>query len=166
MSDPVDPRETDPSSSGTAGDCTSSRDAEEPNLMRFVEMSPGLQATESISSNSSLRKRKNSHSETYSFGNEQHKVVPTSHKEGLHGHSPQREEEEETACQQSQTTTPVVPLSPAVLSPQKRKLVLHIDLNNTILVSDAVTNQDPKAALNYYLSTVTWGKISPEGKTT
>ncbi|XP_030063188.1 uncharacterized protein LOC115472860 isoform X2 [Microcaecilia unicolor] len=42
----------------------------------------------------------------------------------------------------------------------KRKLIVHLDLNNTILVSDAVTNQGPRSALNSYLSTVTWGKMS------
>lgn len=38
-----------------------------------------------------------------------------------------------------------------------KKLVLHFDLNNTILVSDAVTRQGTVAALEYFLSTVTWG---------
>ncbi|KAI3357094.1 hypothetical protein L3Q82_015564 [Scortum barcoo] len=47
---------------------------------------------------------------------------------------------------------------------QKRKVVLHVDLNNTILVSDAVTGQGTVAALNYFLSTVTWGRMSRHGK--
>ncbi|XP_068454707.1 uncharacterized protein si:dkey-32e6.3 [Clinocottus analis] len=47
---------------------------------------------------------------------------------------------------------------------RKRKLVLHVDLNNTILVSDTVTGQGPVAALEYFLSTVTWGKMSKQGK--
>ncbi|XP_075951578.1 uncharacterized protein LOC142954448 isoform X1 [Anarhichas minor] len=47
---------------------------------------------------------------------------------------------------------------------QRKKLVLHIDLNNTILVSDTVTGQGPAAALDYFLSTVTWGKMSTQGK--
>ncbi|XP_053173857.1 uncharacterized protein si:dkey-32e6.3 [Scomber japonicus] len=47
---------------------------------------------------------------------------------------------------------------------QRRKLVLHIDLNNTILVSDAVTGQGTVAALDYFLTTVTWGKMSQQGK--
>ncbi|CAH2312789.1 Hypothetical predicted protein [Pelobates cultripes] len=51
-----------------------------------------------------------------------------------------------------------------VLQPKQRKLVLHLDLNNTILVSDAVTGQGPTAALNSYLSTVTWGKLSDTGE--
>lgn len=166
MSDPLALRETNPSGSWTIGDCPSSRDAVTVKPKHgdlCVEMAPGLGATEPISSNSSWRKRKSSPSETDTFGNEPDKVVPTSHTEGLHGQSLQREEQ--TAGLQPKATTPIVPLSLTVLNAKKRKLVLHIDLNNTILVSDAVTNQDPRAALNYYLSTVTWGKISPAGKT-
>lgn len=45
-----------------------------------------------------------------------------------------------------------------------RKIVLHFDLNNTILVSDAVTRQGTVAALEYFLSTVTWGRMA-KGKT-
>ncbi|XP_028849905.1 uncharacterized protein LOC114798395 [Denticeps clupeoides] len=41
-----------------------------------------------------------------------------------------------------------------------RKLLLHVDLNNTILVSDAVTRQGTVAALEAFLSTVTWGRIT------
>lgn len=48
---------------------------------------------------------------------------------------------------------------------QRKKLVLHVDLNNTILVSDAVTSQGTVAALEYFLSTVCWGKMSKHGKT-
>lgn len=47
---------------------------------------------------------------------------------------------------------------------RRRKLVLHIDLNNTILVSDAVTGQGTVAALDYFLTTVTWGKMSQQGE--
>lgn len=46
----------------------------------------------------------------------------------------------------------------------QKKLVLHVDLNSTILVSDGVTAQGSVAALDYYLSTVTWGKMSKHGK--
>ncbi|KAM4722760.1 uncharacterized protein WCC33_008915 [Rhinophrynus dorsalis] len=53
---------------------------------------------------------------------------------------------------------------PTVLQPRQRKLVLHLDLNNTILVSDAATGQGPGAALNSYLSTVTWGRLSDTGE--
>uniref|UniRef100_A0A8D0GM69 Uncharacterized protein n=1 Tax=Sphenodon punctatus TaxID=8508 RepID=A0A8D0GM69_SPHPU len=59
----------------------------------------------------------------------------------------------------------ISPLPAALLGAgQRRKLVLHIDLNNTILVSDSVTNQSPRAALNSYLSTVSWGMLSPKGE--
>lgn len=46
-----------------------------------------------------------------------------------------------------------------------RRIVLHFDLNNTILVSDAVTRQGTVGALEYFLSTVTWGRMT-KGKTT
>ncbi|XP_035513305.1 uncharacterized protein si:dkey-32e6.3 [Morone saxatilis] len=49
-------------------------------------------------------------------------------------------------------------------SVQRKKLVLHVDLNNTILVSDAVTGQGTVAALDYFLTTVTWGKMSKHGQ--
>ncbi|XP_072320285.1 uncharacterized protein [Eucyclogobius newberryi] len=41
----------------------------------------------------------------------------------------------------------------------RRKLVLHIDLNNTVLVSDAVTGHGTVAALDGFLSGVTWGRM-------
>lgn len=47
---------------------------------------------------------------------------------------------------------------------RRKKLVLHIDLNNTILISDAVTGQGTVATLDYFLSTVTWGRMNREGK--
>ncbi|XP_078517958.1 uncharacterized protein LOC144782456 [Lissotriton helveticus] len=47
---------------------------------------------------------------------------------------------------------------------RQRKLVLHIDLNNTILVADAITGEGPNASLNTFLSTVTWGKVNPAGE--
>lgn len=47
---------------------------------------------------------------------------------------------------------------------QRKKVVLHVDLNNTILVSDAVTGQGTVAALEYFLTTVTWGKMNKHGK--
>lgn len=46
---------------------------------------------------------------------------------------------------------------------RKKKLILHIDLNNTILISDAMTTQGTVAALEYFLTTVTWGRMSGEG---
>ncbi|XP_014001401.2 uncharacterized protein si:dkey-32e6.3 isoform X1 [Salmo salar] len=53
---------------------------------------------------------------------------------------------------------------PHGLCVKKKKLVLHVDLNNTILVSDAVTGQGTIAALDYFISTVTWGQMSKQGK--
>ncbi|KAK2851018.1 hypothetical protein Q5P01_007294 [Channa striata] len=47
---------------------------------------------------------------------------------------------------------------------QRKKLVLHVDLNSTILVSDAVTQDGAVATLDHYLSTVTWGKADERGK--
>ena len=52
---------------------------------------------------------------------------------------------------------------PRWLSLKKRKLVLHVDLNNTILVSDAVTGHGTVAALEYFLSSVTWGRVTKRG---
>ncbi|KAM4610648.1 uncharacterized protein ACJ7VT_013853 [Polymixia lowei] len=56
------------------------------------------------------------------------------------------------------------PVPLGLSSNNKKKLVLHIDLNNTILVSDAVTGQGTIAALEYFLTTVTWGQMSKQGK--
>ncbi|XP_029363224.1 uncharacterized protein LOC115046772 [Echeneis naucrates] len=47
---------------------------------------------------------------------------------------------------------------------RSKKLVLHVDLNNTILVSDTVTREGTVSALDYFLSTVTWGRMSRRGK--
>ncbi|XP_051907482.1 uncharacterized protein si:dkey-32e6.3 [Hippocampus zosterae] len=47
-----------------------------------------------------------------------------------------------------------------IASREQKKIILHVDLNNTILVSDAVTCQGTVAALDYFLTTVTWGKMS------
>lgn len=60
---------------------------------------------------------------------------------------------------QDKDPTDLIPTRPS------RKIVLHFDLNNTILVSDAVTRQGTVAALEYFLSTVTWGRMA-KGKTT
>ena len=45
----------------------------------------------------------------------------------------------------------------------KRKLVLHFDVRNTVLVADSVTNINVEQALNSYLTGVTWGRDTPEG---
>ncbi|XP_053234465.1 uncharacterized protein LOC128408564 [Podarcis raffonei] len=172
MSDPTASREIDLSGSCTAGDDISNTDPSDlkPKLMTIcTEMAPGTVGTQPVSGSTSLMKRK-SCSETDGLGNgvrnsaEENQVTNLSCAEGQHGQSAQREEDEEMDCQQPRTTTSLVPLSGVNLSPKKRKLVLHIDLNNTIVVSDAVTGQEPTAALNYFLSTVTWGEIDPTGK--
>jgi len=59
---------------------------------------------------------------------------------------------------------------------KKRKLVIHFDVNNTILVADPVSNIDTKQAVNTYLAGAYWGKevngmwefssMSKEGKLT
>lgn len=46
---------------------------------------------------------------------------------------------------------------------RKKKLVLHVDLNNTILVSDAVVCQGTVAALDSFLTTATWGRKNKHG---
>ncbi|KAJ3586239.1 hypothetical protein NHX12_012639 [Muraenolepis orangiensis] len=57
-----------------------------------------------------------------------------------------------------------VPPEDGSVPPGKRKLVLHVDLNNTVLLWDAVTAQGPMAALDGFLATVTWGRMDPHGK--
>ncbi|XP_018431610.1 PREDICTED: uncharacterized protein LOC108804394 [Nanorana parkeri] len=52
----------------------------------------------------------------------------------------------------------------SALQQKRRNLILHLDLNNTILVSDTATGQGLREALNSYLSTVTWGRISNTGE--
>ena len=44
-----------------------------------------------------------------------------------------------------------------------RKLVLHFDVRNTILVADSVTNINMEQALNSYLTGVAWGREVPGG---
>jgi len=43
----------------------------------------------------------------------------------------------------------------------QRKLVLHFDVRNTILVSDSATNDNVEQALNSFLTGVTWGREEP-----
>ncbi|XP_061864394.1 uncharacterized protein LOC133626840 [Colius striatus] len=47
---------------------------------------------------------------------------------------------------------------------RRRRLVLHVDLNNTVVAGDAVSGQGPRAALNTFLSTVTWGRPGAAGE--
>lgn len=54
----------------------------------------------------------------------------------------------------SQCETDRCPLRPSTPS---RKLVLHFDVRNTILVSDSLTNDNVEQALNAFLAGVTWG---------
>ncbi|XP_062829834.1 uncharacterized protein LOC103281301 [Anolis carolinensis] len=166
MSDPMALKERDPADNWTADDISSrSSDLLKSKQVPFcAEMTVGLVDSDSVSNHGSLRKRKNSHSVTNGLGNgvqnpvDQDKVFRANHTKR------QGEEDKEVACQYSGTNTHLFPLSGTILSPKKRKLILHIDLNNTVLVSDAVTGQDPRAALNCYLTTVTWGKVGPSGK--
>lgn len=58
----------------------------------------------------------------------------------------------------------VVTVPRSLVALNNKKLVLHIDLNNTILVSDAVTGQGTVAALDTFLTSVTWGKLNKQGK--
>lgn len=60
-------------------------------------------------------------------------------------------------------TVPQGPWSTNPEQKKKKKVVLHVDLNNTILVSDAATDLGTVAALDYFLSTVTWGKMNKHG---
>ncbi|XP_077181004.1 uncharacterized protein LOC143831680 [Paroedura picta] len=168
MNDHIALRKTDPCDGWTVAGGTSSSSSG-PAMPLCAEMSPGVAELELIAKQSSLRKRKNSHSGTshmrssISSPAERDKTDRANHEDGEHDPSPaQISEDEKTACRQAGTAAGL--LLEAALRPKKRKLVLHIDLNNTILVSDAVTNQDPRAALNYYLSTVTWGKVNPSGE--
>ncbi|XP_060095342.1 uncharacterized protein LOC132572401 isoform X2 [Heteronotia binoei] len=168
MNDPVALREADPCSCWTVGGDASSSSSG-PAMPLCAEMSPGVTELELISKQPSLRKRKDSLSGTGCLESspsnpaEEGKVNRANCEGGGRDQSPaQINEDDETVCRQPETADGL--LLEAPLRPKKRKLVLHIDLNNTILVSDAVTNQDPSAALNYYLSTVTWGKVNPAGK--
>ena len=48
-------------------------------------------------------------------------------------------------------------------SQRRRRLVLHVDVRNTILVSDSATGDDVEQALNSFLTSVTWGREEPRG---
>lgn len=46
---------------------------------------------------------------------------------------------------------------------KRRKLVLHLDVNNTVFIGDSITKQvTPESALNEYLVDVVWGKRTPQ----
>ncbi|KAL4227070.1 hypothetical protein ACF0H5_015044 [Mactra antiquata] len=46
----------------------------------------------------------------------------------------------------------------------RKKLVLHFDIRNTVLVADSVTNVSVEQALNSFLTGVVWGREGPEGE--
>ncbi|XP_041047683.1 uncharacterized protein si:dkey-32e6.3 [Carcharodon carcharias] len=73
-------------------------------------------------------------------------------------HADQDTESAEPAS--NQITTKI----PKTLNHRRSKLILHLDLNNTVLLSDTVTRQGPRKALSSFLTTVTWGRINQEGK--
>ncbi len=47
------------------------------------------------------------------------------------------------------------------LRENKRKLVLHFDIRNTVLVADSYSNVHVEQALNSFLTGVTWGRKGP-----
>lgn len=53
---------------------------------------------------------------------------------------------------------------PTALNRKRSKLIVHLDLNNTLQLFDTVTRQGPRSALSSFLTTVTWGQINQEGK--
>lgn len=46
---------------------------------------------------------------------------------------------------------------PIHMDTRKRKLIIHLDIRNTILVADSITNVSVEEALNSFLTSVTWG---------
>ena len=53
---------------------------------------------------------------------------------------------------------------PVVEAFTPRKLILHFDVRNTVLVADSIGSLDVRQALNSYLTTVTWGWADPTGQ--
>uniref|UniRef100_UPI00358E7675 uncharacterized protein isoform X2 n=1 Tax=Myxine glutinosa TaxID=7769 RepID=UPI00358E7675 len=65
---------------------------------------------------------------------------------------------DEEICEDQRVCCVKVPSELAARSTvSRRKLVLHMDVNCTVLLSDSVMGMEQKALLNYYLSSVTWG---------
>lgn len=56
------------------------------------------------------------------------------------------------------------PTAGPVIDQKHRKLILHFDVRNTILVADSVTQIGVEQALNSYLSGVTWGYENEAGE--
>uniref|UniRef100_A0A8C3BYJ8 Uncharacterized protein n=1 Tax=Cairina moschata TaxID=8855 RepID=A0A8C3BYJ8_CAIMO len=46
----------------------------------------------------------------------------------------------------------------------RRRLVLHVDINSTVLPADTVSGHGPREALNSFLCTATWGRDGPGGE--
>lgn len=49
------------------------------------------------------------------------------------------------------------------VSGNRRKLIIHFDIRNTVLVSDSVTNVSMEQALNSFLTGVVWGREQSKG---
>ena len=57
---------------------------------------------------------------------------------------------------------PVIPFSSLVMATTKRRnVVLHFDLNRTVLMSDAAGGRTMENTVNYLLSECTWGYVNP-----
>ena len=55
------------------------------------------------------------------------------------------------------------PLDDVVSCEDKKRLVLHFDVRNTVLVHDSVTNIDVEQSLNSFLTGVVWGTETDSG---
>ena len=55
------------------------------------------------------------------------------------------------------------PIDDIIVCVDKRRLVLHFDVRNTILVHDSVTNIDVEQSLNSFLTGVVWGVETDAG---
>ena len=68
-----------------------------------------------------------------------------------------------SACAASSSHSSVTSYTNTVASHSKRKLVLHFDVRNTILVANSVDNIKEEQALNSFLTCVMWGKQTDMG---
>ena len=54
---------------------------------------------------------------------------------------------------------------PTSTGAKSRKLVLHLDVNNTVFIGDSITKSvTPEETLNEYLTDVAWGKVDETGQ--
>ena len=60
-------------------------------------------------------------------------------------------------------TVPRNPLDDVLSCEDKKRLVLHFDVRNTVLVHDSVTNIDVEQSLNSFLTGVVWGAETDSG---